>query len=78
MEDLTIALSLREPQFLYRTGALHIGDRILAINGESIEGKMVAEAMRILQQSPDSVTLKVSRIIEPMQSSYTTSRGTNF
>jgi hypothetical protein len=42
----------------------------LAINGESIEGKTVAEAMRILQQSPDLVALKVSRIIDPIHSSY--------
>uniref|UniRef100_A0A7E4UN49 Glutamate receptor-interacting protein 1 n=1 Tax=Panagrellus redivivus TaxID=6233 RepID=A0A7E4UN49_PANRE len=48
-----------------RTGALHVGDRILAINNESLDGKMVSEAMYILQQSTEVVTLKISRVIDP-------------
>uniref|UniRef100_A0AC34QT36 PDZ domain-containing protein n=1 Tax=Panagrolaimus sp. JU765 TaxID=591449 RepID=A0AC34QT36_9BILA len=48
-----------------RTGALHVGDRILAINNETLENKVVSEAMQILQQATDNVTLKISRIIDP-------------
>jgi hypothetical protein len=53
-----------------RTGALHVGDRILAINNESLDGKMVAEAMHILQQSTEMVTLKISRVIDPSPQHY--------
>lgn len=45
---------------------MHVGDRIIAISGESIEGKRLQHAMRLLQQSTDSVTLKVSRTIDPL------------
>jgi hypothetical protein len=38
----------------------------LAINGESIQGKKVAEAMQLLQNSSDMVTLKVARSIDPI------------
>ncbi|VDM47222.1 unnamed protein product [Toxocara canis] len=47
-----------------RTGALRVGDRILAINGESIEGKKVCDAMHLLQQSDDLVTIKISRYVD--------------
>ncbi|VDK51845.1 unnamed protein product [Anisakis simplex] len=47
-----------------RTGALRVGDRILAVNGESIEGKKVSDAMHLLQQSGDIVTIKISRYID--------------
>uniref|UniRef100_A0A1I7YQU2 Glutamate receptor-interacting protein 1 n=1 Tax=Steinernema glaseri TaxID=37863 RepID=A0A1I7YQU2_9BILA len=53
-----------------RTGALHAGDRILAINGESIKGKKVTDAMRILQQSTEVVTIKVSRVLDSFVSGY--------
>lgn len=44
-----------------RTGAIHVGDRILAINGISLQGKRVSEAMQMLQQSADSISLKIAR-----------------
>lgn len=50
----------------FSTGALHVNDRILAINGESIQGKKVAEAMQLLQNASDMVTLKVARSIDPV------------
>uniref|UniRef100_A0AC34GTG9 PDZ domain-containing protein n=1 Tax=Panagrolaimus sp. ES5 TaxID=591445 RepID=A0AC34GTG9_9BILA len=53
-----------------RTGALHVGDRILAINNESLDGKMVSEAMHILQQSTEMVTLKISRVIDQSPQHY--------
>lgn len=46
---------------LYRTGALHVGDRILAINGNSLRGKTLNEAICILQTCGDKVTLKLSK-----------------
>ena len=45
----------------YRTGALHIGDRILAINAKSLRKRPLSEAISLLQNAGDSVTLKISR-----------------
>uniref|UniRef100_A0A914UK45 PDZ domain-containing protein n=2 Tax=Plectus sambesii TaxID=2011161 RepID=A0A914UK45_9BILA len=54
-----------------RTGALHVNDQILAINGESIAGKKVAEAMQLLQNASDIVSLKMARTIDaPFTSPY--------
>jgi len=44
-----------------RTGALHIGDRLLAINGRTLQGKLLSEAIEILQTSGDIVTLKIGK-----------------
>lgn len=46
-----------------RTGALHVGDRLLAINGRSLQGKLLSEAIEILQNSGDVVTLKIGKAI---------------
>ncbi len=40
---------------------MKVGDRILAINGESLYGKTVPEAVGILQDAGDSVSLKISK-----------------
>jgi len=53
---------------IYRTNAIHIGDRILAINDVSLRGKGLNEAIKLLQASSDEITLKISRIINPQQS----------
>ncbi|KAK6111480.1 PDZ domain (Also known as DHR or GLGF) family protein [Brugia pahangi] len=45
-----------------KTGAIHVGDRILAVNNESIEGMKAADVMHLLQQSNDLVTIKIMRI----------------
>ncbi len=47
----------------YRTNAIHIGDRILAINDVSLRGKGLNEAIKLLQTSGDEITLKISRIL---------------
>lgn len=47
--------------FLYRTGAIHIGDRILAINSNSLKGKPLSEAIHLLQMAGESVTLKIKK-----------------
>nr|XP_015930037.1 glutamate receptor-interacting protein 1 isoform X2 [Parasteatoda tepidariorum] len=52
---------LTENGLAERTGALHIGDRILAINGHSLRGKTLNEAICILQTCGDVVTLKISK-----------------
>lgn len=46
-----------------QTGALHVGDRLLAINGESLRGKPLSEAIALLQSSGNTVTLKIARTI---------------
>jgi hypothetical protein len=40
-----------------------MGDRLLAINGESLRGKPLSEAIALLQSSGDTVTLKIARTI---------------
>jgi hypothetical protein len=44
-----------------RTGALHVGDRLLAINGHCLQGRRLSEAVEWLQGAGDRVTLQVSR-----------------
>lgn len=44
-----------------RTGAIHVGDRILAINSSSLKGKPLSEAILLLQQAGETVTLKIKK-----------------
>lgn len=46
---------------VYRTGAIHVGDRILAINSSSLKGKPLSEAISLLQQAGETVTLKIKK-----------------
>ncbi len=46
---------------IFRTGALKVGYRILAINGESLYGKTLQEALHLLINAGDTVTLKISK-----------------
>ncbi|CAG9540224.1 unnamed protein product [Cercopithifilaria johnstoni] len=48
-----------------KTGAIRIGDRILAINNESVEGMKAADVMHLLQQCTDLVTIKIMRFFDP-------------
>lgn len=50
--------------FLSRTGAIHIGDRILAINNVSLKGKPLSEAIHLLQMAGETVTLKIKKQME--------------
>lgn len=52
----------------HRTNAIHVGDRILAINDVSLRGRGLNEAIKLLQASGDEITLKISRTINPPQS----------
>lgn len=44
-----------------KSGKLQVGDVVLAINGESIEGKPLSEATKLLQYIENVVDLKISR-----------------
>jgi C-terminal processing protease CtpA/Prc len=46
----------------HRTGALKVGDRIMAINGQSLFGKTLRDAVFMLQNAGDTVTLKISKL----------------
>ncbi|XP_069674569.1 glutamate receptor-interacting protein 2 isoform X2 [Periplaneta americana] len=61
-EPITIS-GLTQGGLAEQTGALHVGDRLLAINGESLRGKPLSEAIALLQSSGDTVTLKIARTI---------------
>ncbi|XP_008824647.1 glutamate receptor-interacting protein 1, partial [Nannospalax galili] len=43
------------------TGAIHVGDRILAINSSSLKGKPLSEAIHLLQMAGETVTLKIKK-----------------
>ncbi|KAJ8359046.1 hypothetical protein SKAU_G00155710 [Synaphobranchus kaupii] len=47
-----------------RTGAIHIGDRILAINSVSLKGKPLSEAIHHLQVAGETVTLKIKKQVD--------------
>ncbi|XP_064483424.1 glutamate receptor-interacting protein 2-like isoform X2 [Ornithodoros turicata] len=59
--DPIVISGLTDGGLAERTGALHVGDRILAINGQSLRGKPLSEAILLLQNSGDVVTLKISK-----------------
>lgn len=44
-----------------KTGALHVGDRVLAIDNNDTSSILLSEAMNYLQNSKDCVLIKVSR-----------------
>ena len=46
---------------LFSTQAIFQGDKILAINNISLAGKTLKEAIELLQNGCDTVTLKISR-----------------
>ncbi|XP_037121703.1 glutamate receptor-interacting protein 2-like isoform X3 [Syngnathus acus] len=52
-----------------RTGAIHIGDRVLAINGVSLKGKTLSEAIHLLQMAGESVTLKIKKQVDRVSAS---------
>ncbi|XP_036387832.1 glutamate receptor-interacting protein 2 isoform X2 [Megalops cyprinoides] len=47
-----------------RTGAIHVGDRILAINNVSLKGKPLSEAIHLLQVAGETVTLKIKKQVD--------------
>ncbi|XP_063068699.1 glutamate receptor-interacting protein 1 [Engraulis encrasicolus] len=68
--DPIIISSLTKGGLAERTGAIHIGDRILAINNNSLKGKPLSEAIHLLQMAGESVTLKIKKqgdLVSPKQ-----------
>ncbi|XP_064198418.1 glutamate receptor-interacting protein 1-like isoform X2 [Anguilla rostrata] len=59
--DPIIISSLTKGGLAERTGAIHVGDRILAINSSSLKGKPLSEAIHLLQMAGESVTLKIKK-----------------
>uniref|UniRef100_G3NGY1 Glutamate receptor interacting protein 2b n=1 Tax=Gasterosteus aculeatus aculeatus TaxID=481459 RepID=G3NGY1_GASAC len=49
-----------------RTGAIHVGDRILAINSVSLKGKPLSEAIHLLQMAGETVTLKIKKQLDSL------------
>ncbi|VVC41220.1 PDZ domain [Cinara cedri] len=74
-EDSRLPISIQElsPGGLAdRTGAIHVGDRLLAINGADLSEAPLSTAIAQLQNTDDRVVITVSR---PQQRSFYTSVG---
>lgn len=65
--DPIILSRLTEGGLAEKTGALHVGDRILAINGDSLEHRSLSDAIRLLQTSGERVQLKIARNIKAVE-----------
>eukprot|EP00062_Callorhinchus_milii_P006307 gi/632946664/ref/XP_007888668.1/ PREDICTED: glutamate receptor-interacting protein 2 isoform X2 [Callorhinchus milii] len=59
--DPIIISGLTKKGLAERTGAIHTGDRILAINNVSLKGKPLSEAIHLLQMAGETVTLKIKK-----------------
>ncbi|XP_007903150.1 glutamate receptor-interacting protein 1 isoform X3 [Callorhinchus milii] len=62
--DPIVISSLTKGGLAERTGAIHIGDRILAINNSSLKGKPLSEAIHLLQMAGETVTLKIKKQLD--------------
>ena len=47
------------PLINYRSGALHVGDQLLSINGQQLEGRTLLEARHMMAHSDINVILEV-------------------
>lgn len=70
-----ILAKLTEGGIAEKTGALHVGDRILAINGEPVDKRPLSEAIKLLQLSGENVQLKIAR---GFQSDFSGHQNENF
>ncbi|XP_064633834.1 glutamate receptor-interacting protein 1-like isoform X3 [Lineus longissimus] len=68
--DPIIISGLTENGLAERSGALNTGDRILAINGKTLKGRPLSDAIATLQSAGDIVTLLVSRVNDMSGGSY--------
>ncbi|KAM6214890.1 LOW QUALITY PROTEIN: glutamate receptor-interacting protein 2 [Rhynchocyon petersi] len=62
--DPIIISGLTKHGLAERTGAIHVGDRILAINSVSLKGRPLSEAIHLLQLSGETVTLKIKKQLD--------------
>ncbi|XP_019743992.1 glutamate receptor-interacting protein 2-like isoform X2 [Hippocampus comes] len=67
--DPVVISGLTKKGLAERTGAIHVGDRVLAINGVSLKGKTLSEAIYLLQTAGESVTLKIKKQADRAQPS---------
>nr|XP_044610758.1 glutamate receptor-interacting protein 2 isoform X5 [Equus asinus] len=58
-----------------RTGAIHVGDRILAINSVSLKGRPLSEAIHLLQVAGETVTLKIKKQLDRSYTPQAAPRG---
>jgi C-terminal processing protease CtpA/Prc len=68
---------LTEGGLAERTNAIHVGDVILAINNVPLRGKTLTEAIELLQNADDAVTLKISRKLDK-NSAANSSNGSSY
>uniref|UniRef100_A0A8C7IJN7 Glutamate receptor interacting protein 2 n=1 Tax=Oncorhynchus kisutch TaxID=8019 RepID=A0A8C7IJN7_ONCKI len=66
--DPIVISGLTKKGLAERTGAIHIGDRVLAINCVSLKGKPLSEAIHLLQMAAETVTLKIKKRQDGMTS----------
>lgn len=67
VDDSSVVLTrVQAGGLAHQTGALHVNDRLLAINGQSLDHKGLGDVMRLLQVAGDRVHLKISRNIQEM------------
>ncbi|XP_077996877.1 glutamate receptor-interacting protein 1-like [Glandiceps talaboti] len=59
--DPIVVSGLTENGLAERTGAIHVGDLLLAINGITLRGQPLSEAIRLLQTAGDTVNLKICK-----------------
>ncbi|XP_047424488.1 glutamate receptor-interacting protein 2-like isoform X1 [Mugil cephalus] len=76
--DPIVISGLTKKGLAERTGAIHIGDRVLAINGVSLKGKPLSEAIHLLQMAGESVTLKIKKQADKSDSRYPPDREAGF
>ncbi|KAM9313147.1 glutamate receptor-interacting protein 1 [Gastrophryne carolinensis] len=73
--DPIIISSLTKSGLAERTGAIHVGDRILAINSNSLKGKPLSEAIHLLQMAGETVTLRIKKQTDATSPKTFTSSG---
>ncbi|KAM3617086.1 uncharacterized protein V6R79_002070 [Siganus canaliculatus] len=76
--DPIVISGLTKKGLAERTGAIHIGDRVLAINGVSLKGKPLSEAIHLLQMAGESVTLKIKKQADKSESRHHSDREAGF
>nr|XP_020463725.1 glutamate receptor-interacting protein 2-like [Monopterus albus] len=76
--DPIVISGLTKKGLAERTGAIHIGDRVLAINGVSLKGKPLSEAIHLLQMAGEAVTLKIKKRAEQSDGQQAPDRETGF
>ncbi|ELU00765.1 hypothetical protein CAPTEDRAFT_224220 [Capitella teleta] len=56
-----VVSGLQPGSIAHKTGALRVGDCLMAINGESLRGQPLSRAIQLMQNTNDVLTLKITR-----------------